>query len=198
MKRPATKALSQIFLDEIERLLQKPRGCAAGSCAGSSRPDFSKPLKLPMCSPGRTAGCRRPPCPAAACRSAVGRLILLILLCSRRRSAVGGVVPVRMKTPDPMPLRTRVAGSLGCLILAILAGLACPLPHATAAIPGEPEGSLITVDYAALVGGADLDFTMPLGPGAERGLVHSLKCNIRSDGSQRCRGADRMTCSPRH
>jgi hypothetical protein len=55
-------------------------------------------------------------------------------------------------------------------MLAFLAGLVFPLPGATAASPGEPEGSLIAVDYAALIGGADLDFKVPLGPGAERGL----------------------------
>jgi len=45
-----------------------------------------------------------------------------------------------------------------------------PLPAATSAISAEPAGALMAVDYAALVGGADLDFAMPLGPGAERGL----------------------------
>ena len=75
-----------------------------------------------------------------------------------------------MKTLGRMPLRTRVPGFSGSLMLAFLAGLVFPLPGATAASPGEPEGSLIAVDYAALIGGADLDFKVPLGPGAERGL----------------------------
>ena len=55
-------------------------------------------------------------------------------------------------------------------MLAVLAGLALLLPAATTAISGEPAGALMAVDYAALVGGADLDFAMPLGPGGERGL----------------------------
>ncbi|MCX7416192.1 MAG: hypothetical protein NTY25_06845, partial [Planctomycetia bacterium] len=72
--------------------------------------------------------------------------------------------------PDPISLRTRTAGPSGGLMLAVLAGLAFALPCAAEAPPGEPWGDLIAVDYAALVGGADLDFTMPLGPGAQRGL----------------------------
>ena len=75
-----------------------------------------------------------------------------------------------MKTPGRMPLRTRVACLSGSLVLAFLAGLTFPLPGATAASPSEPGEALIAVDYASLVGGADLDFKMPLGPGAERGL----------------------------
>ena len=76
----------------------------------------------------------------------------------------------RMKTLGRMPLRTRVACLSGSLLLALLAGLAFPLPGATAASPSEPGEALIAVDYASLVGGADLDLKMPLGPGAERGL----------------------------